>query len=395
MPQKSLYIAASGQHVGKSTITLGLCAALERRGVDVGYSKPLGQKYVVVDGLRVDKDAALLSRAMRFSLETELHSPVIIGSGDTVRYLDGEGDTAELRDRILSAASILRRRHDVVIFEGAGHPGVGSVVDLSGAQIARMLGASVVLVVEGGIGSTIDQIALCQSMFTAAGVPIRGVIANKVMGHKLDKVRQYLTQALAQRGLELLGAVPSDLGLRYPSVRYIAQMIAGEVVAGAAHVDTLARDAIASTWFDFEVGDRDAGLLLVTCAGRLSAVLSEARARQGQAGRGTALAGIAVAGEGCPTMEQCRQADSLEVPLVRTRLGMDQVLGRVGKLVAKMHERSDHDIQRAIELCEAHVDMERVCELLTAEPRQLRGLQRRHDRRSVALHARHEQWLGP
>lgn len=394
MPRKSLYIAASGQDVGKSTITLGLYAALERRGIDVGYSKPLGQKYVMVDGLRVDKDAALLSRAMSFALEIALHSPVILGPGDTVRYLDGE-DTIDRRDRILSAASILRQRHDVVIFEGAGHPGVGSVVDLSGAQVARMLGASVVLVVEGGIGSTVDQVALCQTMFAAAGVRIRGVIANKVMSHKLDKVRHYLQQALAQRGLDLLGAVPSDLGLRYPAVRYIADVIGGEVVAGAGHVDNLVRDAIASTSFDFEIGDRDAGLLLVTCAGRLSAVLAEAGARQGDAGRGTALAGIVVAGEGCPTMEQRRQAECLQVPLVRTRLGSDQVLGRVGKLVAKLHERSDHDIQRAIELCEAHVDMERVCQLIAAEPRRLRGLQRRDVRQSAALHARHEQWLGP
>ena len=394
MPRKSLYIAASGQHVGKSTITLGLCAALERRGMDVGYSKPLGQKYVIVDGQRVDKDAALLSRTMSFSLETALHSPVILGPGDTVRYLDGE-DTMDLRDRILSAANILRRRHDAVIFEGAGHPGVGSVVDLSGAQVARMLGAGVVLVVEGGIGSTLDQIALCQSMFAAAGVPIRGVIANKVVGHKLDKVRHYLQQALARRGLDFLGAVPSDLGLRYPSIRYVADAIGGEVAAGAAHVDNLVRDAIASTSFDFEVGDRDAGLLLVTCAGRLSAVLAEARVREEGRGLGTALAGIAVAGEGCPTMEQRRQAEHLQVPLVRTRLGLEQVLGRVGKLVAKMHERSDHDIQRAIALCEAHIDMERVCQLIGAEPRRPRGLQRRDDRLSVALHAHHEQWIGP
>jgi BioD-like phosphotransacetylase family protein len=393
MPSRSLYIAASGQHVGKSTITLGLYAALERRGLDVGYSKLLGQKHVIVDGLRVDKDAALLARAMGFALEPALHSPVILGPGDTARYLDGE-QTTDLRDRIQSAAAILRQRHDVVLFESAGHPGVGSVVDLSGAEVARMLGVGVILVVEGGIGSTVDQIALCQSMFAAAGVPIRGVIANKVIRHKLDKVRDYLQRALARRGLELLGVVPSELGLRHPSMRYIARMFGGEVVAGASHLDNLARDAIASTWFDFEAGDGDAGLLLVTSAGRLSAVLAEARARQVD-GAGGSLAGIAVAGEGCPTMAQRREAESLKVPLVRTRLSIEQVLERVGKLVAKMHERSDHDIARAIELCESHIDVARVCELMAGEPRRPRDPRRRDERQSVALHAHHEQWLGP
>lgn len=39
-PQRSIYVAATSQHVGKTTMTLGLIAALRDQGVDVGYSKP-------------------------------------------------------------------------------------------------------------------------------------------------------------------------------------------------------------------------------------------------------------------------------------------------------------------------------------------------------------------
>ncbi|MEL6392284.1 MAG: dethiobiotin synthase [Bacteroidota bacterium] len=41
-----LYIAATSQHVGKTTSTLGLMAAIKERGINVGYCKPVGQQFV-------------------------------------------------------------------------------------------------------------------------------------------------------------------------------------------------------------------------------------------------------------------------------------------------------------------------------------------------------------
>jgi BioD-like phosphotransacetylase family protein len=55
MSYKSLYVAATSQHVGKTTSTLGLVSAFRNKGINVGYSKPVGQKYVLQNGLQVDK----------------------------------------------------------------------------------------------------------------------------------------------------------------------------------------------------------------------------------------------------------------------------------------------------------------------------------------------------
>ena len=41
---------------------------------------------------------------------------------------------------------------DYVIIEGTGHAGVGSVFNLSNAQVARRLNAKVIIVAAGGIG---------------------------------------------------------------------------------------------------------------------------------------------------------------------------------------------------------------------------------------------------
>ncbi|HRD81227.1 MAG TPA: dethiobiotin synthase, partial [Saprospiraceae bacterium] len=88
---KRIYMAATSQHVGKTTCTLGLTAALRRRGLNVGYCKPVGQEFVDLGDLKVDKDALLFSTIMGFILDPALHSPVIVGSGLTKSFIENPG----------------------------------------------------------------------------------------------------------------------------------------------------------------------------------------------------------------------------------------------------------------------------------------------------------------
>ncbi|RMG82997.1 MAG: hypothetical protein D6714_10525, partial [Bacteroidetes bacterium] len=118
---KSIYVAATSQHVGKTTSTLGLVAALRRKGIDVGYCKPVGQEFVDLGDLMVDKDALLFSKIMSFELSSVVHSPVILGQGATSAYLDNPGNF-NYRNRILAASRILKNRHEMVVYEGTGHP---------------------------------------------------------------------------------------------------------------------------------------------------------------------------------------------------------------------------------------------------------------------------------
>ena len=80
---KTIFVAATGQHIGKTTSTLGIVANLIERGLKTGYCKPVGQKYITIDGLMADKDAVLFSKVINFNIDPDLHSPVILGSGAT------------------------------------------------------------------------------------------------------------------------------------------------------------------------------------------------------------------------------------------------------------------------------------------------------------------------
>jgi len=197
---QSIYVAATSQHVGKTTCTLGLVRSFQKMGINVGYSKPVGQEFVDLGDLRVDKDALLFSKIIGFDLDANVHSPVILGRGATTAFLENPSEFA-YKQAIINAEEELNKNHDLVVYEGTGHPGVGAVVNLSNAKVAKLLNAKVVMVVEGGIGNTIDRLHMSTSLFREQNVPIAGVVVNKTRPDKIDKVERYVGQWLKEHNL--------------------------------------------------------------------------------------------------------------------------------------------------------------------------------------------------
>ena len=64
---KKIFIAASGQNIGKTTISISLLHLAQKKYGRVGFIKPLGPKPAVFHGCTVDKDAALIAQV--FELE--------------------------------------------------------------------------------------------------------------------------------------------------------------------------------------------------------------------------------------------------------------------------------------------------------------------------------------
>ena len=54
----NVYIGATRQNDGKTITCLGLISAFKKRVDRVGYIKPVGQRYVEVNGHKIDEDAA-------------------------------------------------------------------------------------------------------------------------------------------------------------------------------------------------------------------------------------------------------------------------------------------------------------------------------------------------
>ena len=227
---RQLYLAATGMNRGKTTVALGLLAALADRKLDIGFTKPVGQRYAIVDGEPADEDAILMRSALGLSDELSVMSPVHIPRGFTKAYISGEV-TPDLGARIRRAHATLASRHDLLLIEGTGHAGVGSVVGLSNAQVARMLRAPAAIVAEAGVGRPIDEIVLNRALFARHGVEVVGAIINKVNADEHPTLPEILRDGLARHGIELLGLLPYRPMLSNPTLSMLVEQVKGEVLS--------------------------------------------------------------------------------------------------------------------------------------------------------------------
>jgi len=222
---KKIFIAATGQNCGKTTTSIGLMHMALKKYRRVGFIKPLGPKPATFHRCTVDKDAALIAQV--FGLEKELRwmSPFVVHPDTTRKVVDGEISPHEIHDRIMCAYAELEKRCDFIIIEGSGHPGVGSVMKMSNARIAQMLDAPVLMVTGGGLGNVIDKIYMGLALFEKEGVDVRAVLANKLVPEKRERTLDYLTRALADEKMTVIGGVDYYPVLANPTLRRVSKLL--------------------------------------------------------------------------------------------------------------------------------------------------------------------------
>jgi len=232
----SFFIAATGQHVGKTTTCLGLISGLMKRFKSVGFLKPVGQEHVEIDtGIHVDKDVVLFKDHFNLPEKEEVMSPVLFPRGFTRDFIDGKVNGEELAQKILSSYQIIREKNPSIVVEGTGHVGVGSIVNLSNAKVASLLGLDMILVASGGLGSSFDALAVNKALCDAHNVRIAGVILNRVHHDKREMVFSYMERALSRLDIPILGCIPFDPFLSNPTMQDFELLFKATLLSGEDH----------------------------------------------------------------------------------------------------------------------------------------------------------------
>ena len=232
---RQLFLAATGQNRGKTTACVGLLDGFRRRGYRTGFSKPVGQRTMIINGEPGDEDAVLMKTIFDLPDPYTAMSPIHIPRGFTKRYLGG--DVVEDMEGPILEAQRYFVDHDIWLIEGTGHAGVGAVVGLSNARVASMLRAPTVIISEGGVGRPIDEIVLNASHFEAHGVPVAGAIVNKLRVDESPGIEKTLERGLALHGIPLLGVLPYKPILSSPTLDMVLRGVKGRVICPGPDLD--------------------------------------------------------------------------------------------------------------------------------------------------------------
>jgi BioD-like phosphotransacetylase family protein len=263
---KPIYISATVQDSGKTCVTLGLMQVLQELGITPGYCKPVGQHYVRYKDKNIDEDSVLMHKVFNMQDKPYYLSPIAIERGFTTKFIF-DPNVAPLEKEIVDCKNYLTDLHPMVIYEGTGHAGVGSCFGLSNARVAELLGSEVVIVTAGGIGRPIDEIALSMALFQKHNVNVMGVILNKVLPSKYDKVKKTVAKGLENLGTKLLGAIPYDPTLSHFTMGQLAEEFKYDVMCGHDSLSNVIEKSVVAAMEPQNVFKHITDNTLVICPG--------------------------------------------------------------------------------------------------------------------------------
>lgn len=366
-----LFVAGGGKDAGKTTLCLGLVSYFKDNLPNgAAFIKPIGQKAVISDGAAVGQDSYFLDHALRLGLSLDKTAPFSAASGAAEKYI-ATGEPRDIAQRIKSSYDELASKHDMVIIEGTGHPGVGSVFDMSNGAVASLLGVPVILILDGGVGSTIDRFTLCEALFKLEKVRIMGVIINRIMPDKMEKVKEHLTPWFERRGIPIFGFIPYDNIISIPSIENIGKELAAEGISmNGIDPDHPISGVLTSFGSSEEVlkkVEENPFCALVLSSGRLT-VLQALLARKFAGQFPNQPGALVLCGETPvePWIEEaCRK---LSLPLFYSKNSADDAVQKIAKKVFKVEPDEAVKIEEMVRLVHEYVDIEAIYRELTNLP---------------------------
>lgn len=359
---KKIFVAATQQNDGKTTVSLGLIAALKKRFDRIGFIKPIGQRYLMEQGYKVDEDSVLIEKVFGIRCNIKDMSPVAIDRGFTERYIE-KGADEDYAKVIKDSYDKVAKDSDLVIIEGTGHAGVGSVFGFSNATVANLLEAKVLIISSGGVGKPIDEVMLNKALLDKEKVDLAGVIVNKVLQEKYERIAKLVRKGMKQKDLDVLGVLPHQKILDIPTIREIKEELkvkalyegedldkqAEKVLIGAMRV----RDAlqyIENNSLMIIPGDRD-DMIQATC-----------EVHSGKLKKGCRISGVILTGGILPRIKTLSLLKDAGIPVLASDEETYTIASRVHSLVVKLKPQDSHKIKIIVDMVDKQVDIDNILE---------------------------------
>ncbi|MDD5136568.1 MAG: AAA family ATPase [Candidatus Omnitrophica bacterium] len=357
---KKIFIAATQQNDGKTTVSLGLIAAFKKRFERIGFIKPIGQRYLMEQGYKVDEDSVLIEEVFGIKCNIKDMSPVAIEKGFTERFIE-KGADQDYAGLIKESYDKVAKDNDLVIIEGTGHAGVGSVFNLSNATVAMILNANVILISSGGVGKPIDEVMLNKALLDREGVRLAGVIVNKVLPEKYDKISRIVKAGLTQKGLDVFGVLPYQKILDIPTMREIQEELKISILFKGMSMDSPVENVLIGAMNVKDALDfMENNLLMIIPGDRDDMIEVICRVNAGKVKKGCKVSGVIISGGIMPDRRSMEALEKSGIAVLITKEDTYKIAARVNSMVVKLKPQDADKIKIIVDMVEKYVDIDKV-----------------------------------
>jgi dethiobiotin synthetase len=210
------FVTGTDTGVGKTVVTLALMQLLQKQGRAVAAMKPVAAgSELTPAGLR-NTDALLLQRQASVALDYALVNPYAFAPAIAPHIAAEQAGVTIETDIIYNKFSKIEKSVDCVLVEGAGGWQVPLNETETLADVARLLGLDVIMVVAIRLGC-LNHALLTAASITAAGCTLAGWVAN-LLPPLSGCAQENIITLKSRISAPLLGVLPEFQGVHARTV---------------------------------------------------------------------------------------------------------------------------------------------------------------------------------
>lgn len=352
---KSLYIASTQGSGGKTTIAVGLCLALRRRGLTAGYFKPVGTLAAHANGVLLDEDAEFVAQLLELKDDLADICPVVLDEDALHDVLTGT--EVDAMSRVKSAFARIREGKDIVVCEGLGEIWQGRFLRTSGAEVVKELDLRTLLVAKFAGARLLDDIIYVKDALTQH---LLGVLFNMVPESRLKLVEEEYTRFLAKSGVISYGALVSNAMLSAVSVSEIVEALGGTYVTGERYGERLVETYMIGAM------SPEHALRYFQLTPNKVVIVGGDRAEVVLAALDTPTVAVVLTGNYVPSAAVLQRAEERGVPLVSVETDTVSAADGMRRLFGRLRVKERAKIDLIVRLIEEAVDVDRLVNDLQA-----------------------------
>jgi len=313
----TLYVIASEEAAGKTTICAGLARHLADNGKKVGFVK------LTSDG--DNRDAVFMKQILNL---TEDAASLGMADGDAPKV-------KEVYNRIAQGK-------DAVLVEGRWNK--------SSVEIARALNASVIML------ETYAQAPLsAPGNYREFSANLVGVVINKVPVSQLQRVRDEASASAGKAGISILGVIPEDRALSSVTVGELAECTGGRILNNTEKAAELVENYLLGAMVV------DSGLLYFGRKNNKAAIIRGNRPDMQLAALETSTRCLLLSGSSEPPMYNVQQkAESKGIPIILTERDTNSVVAAVEDALGKTRFSQEKKLSRLSEILQRHLNLQAI-----------------------------------
>ncbi len=229
---KKFIFTSLNKDAGKTGIIIGLGKSLNQK---IGYLKPFGDRLLYRKKRLWDYDSAVISNI--FKIEGNPESMSLGFDHSKLRYIY---DEANMVEKVKSLIDEIPPDTEVLFIESGKNIRHGVIVNLDALTIAKAADAKLIVVVSGDSDDIADDLLYFKQHTSLKGIDFAGVVVNKVKD--VDDFKMVYEDNLGKIGINILGIIPYEAELTFPSVQLISDMLMAKVISGEKALDQVVRE---------------------------------------------------------------------------------------------------------------------------------------------------------